>query len=283
MAKKEDVAYKEFVEEVLGKLPEDKRKVVQEQLLADESIGREIFRGGLREEEFHRRLTEQDKAAKAFQAEKEAMQKWYNDTLPVHESLKAEREELLKQLKAAKRQLEDAGVDPKDYGIEVPTKRDSVTDLGAGNAALQEQLNRVGFLVDRALPRLLADVLKVQAKAIKENWSVDASDVLDEALKTGVTPEIAFERLTAKERDERRGKELEDLKKKWIEEGRREAMKDRASSPDRIPAAGPSIFDTLTKDKTSEASTKAARIDGAVAAFLENPGRPGDSIVASGF
>jgi hypothetical protein len=294
VAKKDEAAFKEWADEQLGTL-QGEDKAAFEKMLGSEKLKNEVFGGFLREREFHRRLTESDQKEKAYALERQQMmtaaqqrdlevQKWYNDNKPYVEALSKEKAELEKQLLRAKKELESAGVDPKEYGIEGPPSREG-RDNRASTAieeqirALTEAQNRQGFLVDKALPRLLGDILGAHDKAIREGWKTSAKDILDYSLSKGVTPTVALEELTRTEREEREATQLEKLKKEWMEAGRREALS-KASAPDSAPSAAASaVFTNLVAGRQGHAAN--GNIDRAIAAWTET-GATTDSVTGMG-
>lgn len=272
-SKSEQRKLDEWLNGVKSKLPTDKQELLSKVFEGDEAreVATELYRGHLGQEEISRRMTEADRARKEFEAEqarfnqeKIAVQKWFNDELPKNERLAKQNAALKEAHDAIAAKLREYGVDENDL-----PKAGAVNASGVSGEDLdriQRQMNQYGFLLNNALPQVLKRSLSVTTKAIKEGWDVDGGAIFEHALKSGVTPEAAFEELTREQRVEREAKRERELIEKAKEEGRREALA-RGSSPDHVTAPGPTSVSEHIRNIGAAPSAQRDRLEAALSAF----------------
>jgi DNA repair exonuclease SbcCD ATPase subunit len=266
VSKREDEAYRAWLEEVKSKNP-DVAPVLDQ--FAETEAGREIFRGGLREADYYRRLNEfhaeKEKltaAEQQFQKDVELQSKWWEEAKPTYDRTVQEAAELRQRLEAVKKEY---GVDPNDLvskPVSPSPQPDNtiVKELKALEARVQA--------MDRNFPGVTLGLLQAQQAAFQEGLTFDPQAVFQRVYQNGVDPLTAFNQLAAPQREEKVKKVLEGELERAREEGRKEALS-KLSGPDRmIGAARPSIVETL---RSSEApiANRNDRVDAAVKDFIE--------------
>jgi len=263
MAKKEEELYKEWIEEVSGKLKSEDEKRAFE-LFSNSDAGRETLRGGMRRAEFDRRLNELhetrrqlETAAEDLKSNDSAIREWYAKEKPKNEELVKE----LETLKSRLREFSDDDAPPPSAQTfaQTPFSKEELE-------ALKEKVKKVD-LFDANLPRLQGEMFAIIKQSLKEGFDVDPRDVIAYATKNRVDPFRAYEDLTYEARQEKFEKDRDEALKKAKEEGRREALSNLKSSPDHMRTPGPSIVDRL--QGTELYATKRERVDAAVRDFLE--------------
>jgi DNA repair exonuclease SbcCD ATPase subunit len=271
LSKKEDAAYEAWLKEIKTKYPD-----VTEHLdaFAGTDAGREIFRGGLREADYYRRLNEfrdqRDQFERQQQKFKEDVTKqysWWEQAQPAFQQAQQEAQELKSKLAAYEDQMKEYGMDPKDVKAAIPA-----VDTNTNNMTNQqlEQLRQQVQMMDQAFPQVLTGMLAAQQQAFQEGLPFDPAKVVQEVYQNRVDPLTAWNRLTT---EQRQGKVREQLQKeldKAREEGRKEALS-KVSGPDRMMRpAGPSVVDVLRGDAEVMTDPK-ARVDASVQDFLQMP------------
>jgi len=240
VSKKEDTAYQEWFNEIRSKLPAELQPNLD--ALVGTDAGKEIFRGGLREADYYRRLNEQAEAKAQFDAEVREQSTWFETEKPKNQRLVNEVNQLRKDLLTHKAELIAAG-------LEVPKEVKEAVDQSQG-ASMQdknelEQIKKQMQFLDKALPQMLIKSMNMANRLIKENYTVTPEAVFQHAAEKGVDLDAAFEYLTADERASRADKKLAEKLKEAEERGAREALA-KLSGPDRsMRPAGPSVFDAI--------------------------------------
>lgn len=275
MTKKEDTEFDQWRQEVSAKLS-DKAKEAFSQLLEDEAGAKEVFHGYQREGDYYRRLNSLAEERKSFESdiaqyasEKDALMNWYKTEAPKNQQLLSEKQKLIARLGAAKQQLIEMGlVEEAEILGEVPgaTSTPHVSPNNELTSREFEQMRNRLDLFDKALPKLLASYGRVIQETAKGDWDVTPDAIMAHAIQNSVDPETAFYDLTAKERESRAAKDLEEKLAKAREEGRREAQTKQAS-PDHFSPKGPSIVDVLKKGESPADSR--SRVNAAVQSYLE--------------
>lgn len=250
MSKREDEKFAAWVDEMAASLPDAKRAAWRELASdADEVVREKFYRGTLRTEDYYTKLNEvtEDKR-KAEQLQKE-LYAWYEEQAPKNEALIAERDLLREQLNELGNEIPGAaglpGISSEDFA-ELRTK-----------AAKVDQL-------DRMLPEVLADIAAYVKDSVKNGYEVNDREVMRLSLQQGVSPYKAYEQMTAGERAKKYEAERDAEKKKWIEEGRRQAISSSTGSPDHIRASGPSVVDYLRENKSGGDSSQHDRVKAAL-------------------
>lgn len=264
MSKKEDAAYQEWLAEIKAKHPD-----VSEQIdaLAGTDAGKEIYRGGLREADYYRRLNELRDEKDTFSKEREEIESegrrqvtWWQQAKPEFDAALQREEEAKRKLEAYEKQMKENGIDP----IRAATPPAAPT---VNTKELDELKTRVQMM-DAAFPNLTLGLFKAQSKAMKEGLSFDPEKVLEKVYKERMTPEAAFDVLSAEERANKAKVLLQQELDKAKEEGRREALS-KLSGPDRaVRPAGPSIVDALRGD-AQVLTDERQRRDAAVKDWME--------------
>lgn len=256
MSKKEDDAFAAWKQELLAEFPSEARESAEKVL--DAPVARERFyRGALRQDEFYRRLNELEDTKKELETAKNEIYSWYEEESPKQDALIAERDMLREQVAAI-----GAGNAPAAAGLTGFSTEDFAT--------LKAQANKIDQL-DKLIPSVIADMAAVAYDAQKNGFDVDPREVMRVSLQTGAEPFKAYEHLTAPQRQKRYEDNYEADKKKWMEEGRRQAITARNGSPDHIQSSGPNVVDFLQRQDAKE-STQNARVNAALEAFMAGEG-----------
>src|SRR3972149_622811 len=177
MSKKEDTAFAEWVDEIVGEYPEETRESAKTILSSD--FSREhLYRGTLRSNEFYRRLNELDEGRKELEAARNELYSWYEEEEPKQQALVAERD-------ALKSQLEKVGSGDAPPAAGIPGF--SLEDFAAPKA----KADKIEAL-DKIIPAVMADMAAVQYDVIKNNFDIDPREVMRQSLQHGVEPYKAY-------------------------------------------------------------------------------------------
>jgi hypothetical protein len=226
MSKKtEDEKFQKWIEERGAELPVEKQEAWRA-IAETDWAKEELFRGTIRADKLYTELNK-------LNAEREKLYEWYEEEAPKNEALIAERDIL-------RAQVEEFGSDNPPAAGASSVSAEVLADLKA-KADMAGDLNRM-------LPVVLADSLAIVQDASKNGFEYDPQEVMRVSLQKGTTPFKAYEFLTQDQRKLRYDAEREAERKKWVEEGRRQAISASNGSPDHIPASGPSVIDMLRKD-----------------------------------
>jgi hypothetical protein len=248
MSRKEDAAYEEWLDEIKESHPD-----VADTLdsLAETDAGRELFRGGLREKDYYRRLNEIRDARQEIEREGQEQVSWWEQAKPEYERAIQERDEAVAQLEAAGMNREHGG-----NGSPPPSDKEL------------EQMKARLAAMDQAYPQVMLGMFEAQQAALREGLEYKPDEVLQEAFKKKISPLQAFNEIVAPQRQEKAKGMLESELNKAREEGRKEALS-KLSGPDRVlKRQGPTIVDALTGDAEVMSDPRKRR-DAAVADFLE--------------
>ena len=259
MSKREDEKYADWIKDFSEELPEEQREAFE--TLAKTDVAKErLFRGTIRQEEFHRKLNEVDDMKKELEGARDELYTWYDEETPKQEALIEERDLLKKQLAERK----DDGDPPPTVGI----PGFSTEDL----ATLKAQAGKIEAL-DKIMPAVIADTGAILQDAMKNEFEVDMHEVMRVSLQQGVTPYKAYEDLTSSQRKDRYDKSQEEQRDKWIAEGKRQAITAKTGSPDSLSPAGP-VWEALNRKDDVEGPTSQDRVSAVLADLVEN-GEPG--------
>lgn len=256
MSKKEDAAYSEWLAEIKAKNP-DVAPTLDE--IADTEAGRELFRGGLREADYYRRLNEISSAKAELEAEAQRQVSWWEQAKPEYESAVSARDQALARLEAVEHQLKGGeSVDPRSL---------PQTPVGVPSKELEALQNRVQSM-DQAYPQIMMGLFNAQQAAMREGLSFDANSVLQAVYQQKVDPLTAFNKLVAPQREEKAKQMLAHELEKAREEGYKQALS-KLSGPDKVlRSASPSIVDAL-RGTAQVLSNEGERRDAAVRDYLE--------------
>lgn len=261
MAKKEEELFKEWVADLEGKLKNDEERQAFA-IYSKSEAGIENLRGSMRRAEFDRRLNtihetqrQLEVSEATLKAERQRLEKWFNDEQPKNANLVAE----LSTLKSRLREFTDEDAPP-------PAAATAAQGLSIKNEDF-ERLSKRLDLLDGNLPRVMGDMTAIIKRSLKEDIDIDPREVIAYSIKHQVDPFRAYEDLTHDTRAERFQKEREDSLAAAREEGRKDALKTIKSSPDHIRTPGPNVVDTLWKNEVP--TNKHDRVAGAVKEFLE--------------
>ncbi len=255
MSRKEDAAYEEWLEEIKTKNPD-----VADTLdsLAETDAGREIFRGGLREKDYYRRLNDIRDARTELDEEAQKQVSWWEQAKPEYERALAERDEAVHKLEAASMNRETP-----DGGNGAPPP--SAPNMNPKE--LEEMRQRITAM-DQAYPQVMLGMFEAQQAALREGLEYKPDEVLKKAFEKRISPVQAFNEIVADQRQEKAKGLLESELSKAREEGRKEALS-KLSGPDRVlKRQGPTIVDALTGDAEVMTDPRQRR-DAAVSDFLE--------------
>lgn len=278
MKKKTEAEFKAWQEDVRSKLPVGLKGKFDE-LVADEEVGLNIFGGYQREADYYKRLNEMQEAQRQveknqgllgaavqkFAADVTSVKDWYETEAQKNENLLNENEQLKGLVNAARAKMAEYGLEDLTPGTP------QVGHSQAADARLREEheaLKQYVIGMDRAVPQVLRQALKVAVKGIKEGYDFDPDQLFDYTQQNRVDLPTAFDRLTADQRATRVQKEQEEALAKAKEEGRREALS-RSASPDRF---GPQAVARIAEIQSSKPTNSMDRVRSAVEAFYEQDG-----------
>lgn len=251
MSRKEDEAYAEWLEEVKTKHPDVAETL---ETLAETDAGRELFRGGLREKDYYRRLNEIRDARTELDEEAQKQVSWWQEAKPEYERAIQERDEALQKLEAAAMNREPGG---NGNGAPPPSNPKELEELRQRLAAM-----------DQAYPQVMLGMFEAQQAALREGLEYQPDEVLKKAFEKRIKPIDAFNEIVASQRQEKAKSMLEGELNKAREEGYKQALS-KLSGPDQVlKRSGPSIVDALTGDAEVLTDTRKRR-DAAVQDFLE--------------
>ena len=256
MSKKEDAAYQEWLAEIKAKNPDVAPTLDQ---IADTDAGRELFRGGLREADYYRRLNEIAAAKAELEAEAQRQVSWWEQAKPEYESARQERDLALAKLEAVEHQLKGGEqVDPRSL---------PQAPVGVPSKELEALQNRV-IGMDQAYPQIMLGMFSAQQAALREGLTFDPNQVLQAVYQQKVDPLTAFNKLVAPQREEKAKQMLASELEKAREEGYKQALS-KLSGPDKvIRSSGPSIVDAL-RGTAQVLTNEGERRDAAVRDYLE--------------
>lgn len=266
MSKREDQAFEAWLKDIKATLSE--AEIPGFESFAASEAGREVFRGSLRETEFYTRLNKLNSEKEDFEAEKDVLAQsqtelaeWYESEEPIREALIKERDELRRQAAEKPKDGDGAGDPPNQFTGVSPEEF----------ALIRAKASKVDA-IDKLLPKVLGDLGAVLQDAQKNDFDVDAREVMQLSVKEGIEPYRAYDILTADQRSTREAEKVKEEQKHWFEEGRRAALS--GDAPDHISPTTPSMFDVLstpepTDGNASVAKTSGMRVNEAVAAFRD--------------
>jgi hypothetical protein len=269
---KEDVLFAEWLAETKESFGSDDERA-QFEKFATGTAGKAVFKGYLREKDYHRALNDANKKQREVEAKETELagkyneiDQWYAINAPVNEQLKKEKSELTRKLEEAQRELTEVGLGDVRGRGEKSAVVDDLEKRLADEQNKRDALEKRVIAIDTNFPAVLENLLDVSHRITKEGYSVSPKEVLQHSLRKRLSPLDALNELTADEREKREQarwtKELEKAK----EEGRREERKSNVASPDRLKQSNP-FFETL--QKKMEQTSKYDRRSEAVNIFLE--------------
>ena len=232
------------------------------------SVGKQLIKGSLMMDEFHRRMNDLHQQKLALDADEVSLSnrvseidKWYEINKPVNDKLKQEKSRLAGELEEARQQLEELGLavqGERKRGAPVSDElREEFETLKREKKSLEDQVMRM----DNNFPQVVGTLLDVTWRGMLDGYKdVSPKDVLQHAIKKGIDPYAAYDELTAPERQRREkdayDKEIEKIRKEAREEGRREVLKSSIASPDRLRSSTP-FFEQVNKSRGDEARVAA--------------------------
>lgn len=271
MKAKTEKAYQEWIEEQTAKLPQELQSNFKQ--LVESPHGVEVFGGYMREQEFHRRLTELDARGKKLGEDQSSLegarqslandaarlQHWYQEQAPKVEKTASENARLSRERDALRAQIADLGLDP----VTAPSTpggpvKQSSDEVKNDIAQLRAQL----AAMDASFPVVLKDLATVLTRASRENFTIDPDALIDHATKQTNNLVQSYEQLTAPERVKREQERVAAEIEKARQEGVREGLS-KVHSPERLRPAGPSVFDQINAEPTESRS----RVGNAVEAY----------------
>lgn len=248
MSRKEDAAYAEWLMDIKTKNPDVSDTI---DALADTDAGREIFRGGLREADYYRRLNEVRDAKTELDKESQEQVTWWQEAKPEYEKAISERDAALAKLEAA-----GPGGGGGGNG-QAPSNPKELEDLKGRVMAM-----------DQAYPQVMLGMFEAQQAALREGLEYKPEEVLQRAFKQQQKPIDAFNEIVAPQRREKAKGMLEVELGKARDEGYKQALS-KLSGPDRILTnRQPSIVDVLN-DKATVITDAQERRDASVKEYLE--------------
>lgn len=268
MPKKEDALFQAWLEDVKERIADDPELEEKFDAFVAHPIGKEVFRGHLREADYHRKAQALADERRMVEAEKEQLntratelEAWYEQNAPINERLKAERDELRARLEAGSDSESEPPARGRESAVDDLTKKE-IEELKSKLAETEAWAKQV----DVGVPALMGGFLDVAVRSVKEGFEIKPRELMEYAMKKRIDPEQAYAEITAEERQKRAEADMEKRLEKAKEEGRREALKSQVASPDRLRAAAPAIWQQAF-NKTPQA--RGERVDSAVEAWLD--------------
>ncbi len=272
MAKKEDALFQAWLEDVKERIENDPDLEEKFDAFVSHPVGKEVFRGHLREADYHRKAQALADERRMVEAEKEQLnsraaelEAWYEQNAPINERLRQERDELRERLSSASDDDDDPVVGRgRESAMDESTKK----EIEALRSKLAET-EAWAKQVDVGVPALMGGFLEVAVRSVKEGYDIKPRELMEYAMKKRIDPETAYAEITADERMKRAEADMEKRLEKAKEEGRREALKSQIASPDRLRTSSPAIWQQAFGAKPQERS---GRLDAAVEAFMDAEG-----------
>lgn len=270
--KEKDPGFAEFIAEVrsdVGKIEDAETKAAWERVLGDEERARQIFRGGLREKDYYRRLNDINTEKESLAADRAKWEQWHAKANADYTKAVAERDAAVAELESQAVAFEKAGLD--DDAARLRAKKDTLPaeaalaemrreldELKAGRAQLETGLNNV----TAGAPALTAAFVKKARQLAKEGFEFDEEEVLKQIYK-GTDPNLAFEDAVREQREKRAADDLEKKLAEARKAGREEALTATAA-PDAFAPGFMSPFFASSgakpADKLAEARQEAAKM-----------------------
>lgn len=275
MSKREDEAYQIFLQEMKQQFPDSAGAL---DAIAGTSFGREVYRSGLREDEFNRRLNtltdekrqfELDRIQKQneLEAKNAELRDWFEREKPKNSMLEAERARLESELRGMKAEFVRNGLDVPEninQAISDASSRKSSVDADAVN-----ELRARYDALDKGLPHMFAASIEIGRRLSEEKFQVNPADIIAHAARNNVDPLSAYEFVTKPQREAREAQRLEERLKAAREEGERAALS-KIQGLDRIRPSAPSVIDALrATGDNAPIVDRGARVDAAMRDFLE--------------
>lgn len=226
----EQQAFETWKAEIAAKLTDPAEKAA-----FDKVADLEVFKGNLRTQEFHKRVSDLDKAKKDWetktQSEYRQMGDWYTKAQAEAAKIKEEND----KLKLALRKRRD-GADDLDDLLD-PAAARTTDDLVVGSVKKEDldQLTNKLQEIDRNAPAYTNLMMRLGFRAIKENLEFDPEKLFEAAQTNRCDLERAFDILAAPTRAERAEADVKARIEKAREEARAEALSN--IPPDRVRAA----------------------------------------------
>lgn len=279
---KKDPGFSEWLEELatqkIQKIQDPERRAAFEKVLKvaeedgeTEEVLREVFRGGLRDAEFYRRLTALTEVEKARESEH---QKW----LDFRDEVKEKHEKVLAENEALKKELDERTAALRAVGLE--KEADDLAKRGSKaleSADTERLINRLTEAEKRVIeaeeglrrvsagaPVFTVDFLDKARQLEKEGLDVDLKKVYNRIAESrgALSIDVAFEDEVRPQRVAKDKKEREEAIAKAKEEGRQEALTQRVA-PDALRERMSGVFKsagTSSTDKLQSARSEAAKL-----------------------
>lgn len=269
--KEKDPGFAEFIAEIRGetaKIEDAETKAAWEKVLGDEERARQIFRGGLREKDYYRRLNDVNAEKEKLTADRVKWEAWHAKANADYTKALAERDAAVAELESQASAFEKAGLD--DDAARLRAKKDilpaesalaemrrELDELKAGRAQLETGLNNV----TAGAPALTAAFVKKARQLSKEGFEFDEEEVLRQVYK-GTDPNLAFEDAVREQREKRAAEDLEKRLAEARKAGREEALTAKAAPDAFAPGFMSPFFASGGKpvDKLAEARQEAAKM-----------------------
>lgn len=273
---KKDPGFREWLQELaeskITKIKDPERRAALERVLAvakddeeTEEALREIFRGGLREFEFHKRLNALHEIERERGQKHEEWKKFRDDVETEYNAVKEERDRLKHQIDEQAKALERVGL--IDDAAKLREQGDDALatlkkELDETKASLKQHEEAI-MRVSAGAPTFMVEFVKSANKYRKEGFEFDEEDVYRSIVeaKGSLPVALAFEDAIREQRDERKQKELDEKLKKAKEEGRQEALTQKVA-PDALRERLGGIFGSADKpaEKLAAARAEAAKL-----------------------
>ena len=273
MAKPKDPGFAEWLAEIkgeVGKVEDPETRAAWEKVLGAESDElRKVFRGGMREADYYRRLNEINEEKQGFQTKKQAWDQYEADFRAEYERMKAERDHAKQELQKRAKELEAAGYDDEaeelrqksrkvEENLDLETLRKEVAELKQARTQYEQTLQQVSA----GAPAFTAAFTKRARQYAQDGFKFDEEEILGRVIREQLPLEVAFEDAVRDQRKERNEKELQEKLKAAEEKGRREALT-AGTAPDSLRPSLGGLFATgkgEQGDKLSAARADATRL-----------------------
>jgi len=279
MGKVEDEGFPKWLEEKKKGLDARGQQLLGQLIEHNETFGKELFRGDLREGEFHRRLNETHAEKEALSKERKALEaatgqfqrkrtewtNWYKTESAKAKQLVDENA----QLRARKAPVSDgdplADLDPLNERRPPAMDDELKVTLDQISKRLDEQGQRLEG-IDANIPGFLSEHSAAMELSRDEGFKVDPVALTNMALQNNITPRQAYYSMTQEVRAGKAKTDYETAIKDAEERGRKAAFTDRPS-PDHIRPSGPSTVERLTGKTDPYPTTRRDIVDSAVEEF----------------
>lgn len=272
MAKPKDPGFAEWLAEIkgdVGKVEDPEVKAAWEKVLGAESDElRKVFRGGMREADYYRRLNELNEEKQGFQTKKQEWDAYEGEFRTKYDQMKAERDAARAEVKKKEAALRAEGLDEEadelrrearkaEENLDLAAMKKELEELKQARASQEQALQQVSA----GAPAFTAAFTKRARQYAQDGFKFDEEEVLGRIIREQLPLDVAFEDAVRDQRKERTEKDMQERLKAAEEKGRREALT-AGTAPDSIRPSLGGLFASQGKseDKLASARAEAARL-----------------------